>query len=89
LELILYGRGEEDRLLELLLQVTGRLEADVKAMKRPWKVALLIQKVPHDFQKWLDSKFSLIRSLGIQLDLFLIITADAWPAPWDRARNYF
>jgi hypothetical protein len=88
-ELMLYGRSEDDRLLDLLLQVVGRTEQEVRDLDRPWKVAILIQKVPYDLGKWLDAELSLIRALGFRLELFLLMTADAWPAPWDRVTTYF
>ena len=39
--------------------------------------------------KWLDAELAYIRSEEINLDVFLIHLADAWPAPWSRARIFF
>ena len=81
LELLLYGKENEVRFLDLLLQTLGTTREYVKAMGRPWRVAILLHKTTPDFQKWLDAELAYIRSEEINLDLFLILLADAWPAP--------
>jgi len=89
LELLLYGKSTDDRLWDLLLQVFSTNLDAVKALGRPWRVSLLLQKTTPDFQRWLDGEMAHIRSLGVDIDLYLLLLADAWPAPWHRVRIFF
>ena len=89
LELLLYGRSDDDELLELMLQTFGRSLAGVKELGRPWRVGILLQKTPPTLQKWLDDQLAKIRAAELNLTLYFVILADSWPAPWHRAKVYF
>ena len=51
LELLLHGKENEVRFLDLLLQTLGKTRESVKQLGRPWRVAILLQKTHPDFQK--------------------------------------
>ena len=53
------------------------------------KVCLMVQRAPREQTQWLQQQLTILRSLKIELELSILLIADAWPARWDRVKLYF